>query len=104
MCAEHAAWQGVEQICFENQGKHVTFKDGLTQVTLARNGTLRSVVQEISKDERFEGNVVKRKASKDERGVTADGIYVFEQGAFGPGKFKPPYSDFKLPDRRGRRR
>ena len=81
----------------------MTFKDGLTQVTLARNGTLRSVVQEISKDERFEGNVVKRKASKDERGVTADGIYVFEQGAFGPGNFKPPYSDLKLPDRRGRR-
>ena len=79
MCAEHAAWQVVEQICFENQGKHVTFKDGLTQVTLARNGTLRSVAQEISKDERFEGNVVKRKASKDERGVTFNKINVFDE-------------------------
>ena len=62
-----------------------------------------ALLQEISKDKRFEGKVVKRETGKDERGVTADGIYVFEQGAFDPRNFKPPYSDLKLPDRRGRR-
>ena len=84
--------------------KNVTFKAGLTQVALARNGALRAAAQEISKDERFEGKVVKRETCKDQRGVTADWIYVFEQGAFGPRNFKPPYSDLKLPDRRGRLR
>ena len=64
---------------------------------------MRVAAQEISKDKRFKGMVMKRESGKDERGVTADGIYVFEQGAFGPGKFKRPYSDLKLPDRRGRR-
>ena len=63
---------------------------------------MRSAAQEIRKVKRFEGKVVKRETRKDERGVTADGIFVFEEGAFGPGNFEAPYSDLKLPDRRGR--
>ena len=80
--------------------KNVTFKPGLTQVALARNGALRAAAHEISKDKRFEGKVVKRETGKDKRGVTADEIYVFQQGAFEARNFKPPYSDLKLQDRR----
>ena len=70
---------------------------------MARNGALRAAAQEITKDKRFAGMTIKRETWKDDRGVTADGMYIFQQGAVGPGTFKLPYEDFKLPDRRGRR-
>ena len=84
-------------------GKSTTFKPGLTQVAMARNGALRAAAEEIANDKRFEGMTIKRETGKEDRGVTANGVYIFQQNAHGPGSFKPPYGDLKLPERRGRR-
>ena len=84
-------------------GKSTTFKPGLTQVAMARNGALRAAAEVIANDKRFEGMTIKRETGKEDRGVIANGVYIFQQNAQGPGSFKPPYVDLKLPERRGRR-
>ena len=99
MILDNVPSKSIFKIC----GNSVNFKPGLSQVAMARNGALRAAAQEITKDKRFAGMTIKRETGKDDRGVTADGMYIFQQGAVGPGACKPPYEDLKLPDRRGRR-
>ena len=83
--------------------KSMTFKLGLTQVAMTRNGSLRAAAELIANNKQFEGMAIDRETCKEDRGVTANGVYIFQQNAYDKSSFKPPYDDLKIPDRRGRR-
>ena len=77
--------------------KNIAIKKALSKIALARNGELKDAAKVIKLDSRAKDLEVKP-VFGEERGVTVNGIYAFEQPKNRKGAFVGVYNNLTLPE------
>ena len=82
-----------------DEGAEITTKRCLSEQAMHRNSALRRAADVIKADARFSGQKIEIQWMK-ERGVTANDIFIFQQGQQDvTGVFDSKFSDLELPVR-----